>query len=228
MANFEQDRKGWFKLLKKLLKLKYKRPEFIYLGEKVGKNAIILSNHVGSYGPLTMEIHAQFPIRFWGTHRMNSGLKMMYEYQTEVYYHQKHGWNIWAARAFCLIASPLTNLFYKGLRLISTYPDRRFLKTLHESRDAVLGGSNVVIFPENSDTGYHDTLISFYSGFVLLAEMLYRRGIDADIFAAYLKKDERRYIFDKPVKYSKLKKTGADKHEIAKLMLARCNALNEK
>ena len=44
----------------------------------------------------------------------------MYKYQTRVYYHEKKHWNLHLARLFCLLASPLTNLFYKGLNLIST------------------------------------------------------------------------------------------------------------
>ena len=67
---------------------------------------------------------------------------------------------------FCLIASPLTNLFYKGLNLISTYPDGRFRNTIKESLTAINNGENVVIFPEKSTNGYQANLEGFYGGFV--------------------------------------------------------------
>ena len=42
------------------------------------------------------------------------------------------------ARLFCLLASPLTFLFYKGLNLISTYKDSRLKITLEESGVATM------------------------------------------------------------------------------------------
>lgn len=67
---------------------------------------------------MSLELYADFPIRTWGTHEMNSGLSKMYRYQSRVYYHEKKGWNLHLARLFCLLASPLTNLFYKGFALL--------------------------------------------------------------------------------------------------------------
>ncbi len=227
MAKFKQDRKNWFGAVKCVASLIYRRPEFVFLGDRVTENSIILSNHEGSHSPLTLEIYADFPIRFWGTHLMNSGLKTMYEYQSRIYYHQKHHWNLTAARLFCLIASPITNMFYKGLRLISTYPDYRFLTTLRESRKAVKEGSNIVVFPEDSSLGYHRRLKSFYPGFVVLADSMLKRGIDMNIYTAYFKREDKKFIFDKPVKFSELKAISSDKYELAKIMLERCNALGE-
>ena len=128
MKKFTQDRALWYRGMKKVLKIRYKEPKFVFLGDKPEKSSIILSNHEGTDAPMSLEIYCQFPIRMWGTCEMNSGLVRMYKYQTKVYYHEKKHWNIHAARAFCLLASPLTNLFYKGLKLISTYRDANFLK----------------------------------------------------------------------------------------------------
>lgn len=126
-------RKLWYRCLKKLMKCRYKKPEFIYLGETVGKGGIIVSNHDGTDSPMSLEIYLDVPLRFWGAHEMNSGLIKMYKYQTRVFYHEKKHWNLHLARLFCLLATPLTNLFYKGLNLISTYRDARFIKTINES-----------------------------------------------------------------------------------------------
>ncbi len=227
MKKFKQKRKWWYKGIKALTRGRYKEPKFIYLGEKVTKNAIILSNHEGTDAPMSLENYADFPIRFWGSAEMNSGLKRLYKYQTEVYYYQKKGWSLFAARAFCLIASPITNLFYKGLNLISTYSDTNFRKTLRESIEANKAGDNIVIFPEKSDEGYKAELDGFYAGFVVLAEVLLRRGIDVQIYTAYLKKADRCYIFDEPIYYSKLKEISTDKDELAQILVERCNALGK-
>ena len=105
-------RKWWFNGLKKVMKIRYKKPKFIYLGQEISNGSIILSNHEGTDAPMSFEIYGNKPIRFWGSHEMNSGLIKMYKYQSKVYYHEKKHWNLFAARMFCLIASPLTNLFY--------------------------------------------------------------------------------------------------------------------
>ena len=132
-----KNRKWWFRALKKIMKIRYKEPKFIYLGEEIKDGSIILSNHEGTDAPMSLEIYLNKRIRMWGAHEMNSGLVKMYKYQSRVYYHEKKGWNLHLARLFCLIASPLTNIFYKGLNLISTYKDVRFVKTIRESIGAL-------------------------------------------------------------------------------------------
>ncbi len=227
MAKFKQKRKAWYRGFKKLTKCRYKKPDFIFLGEKVTTNAIILSNHEGTDSPMSLELYAQFPIRHWGASEMNSGLIKMYKYQSRVYYHEKKHWNLHLARLFCLIASPLTNLFYKGLNLISTYRDVRFIKTIKESKKAILGGENIVIYPEISDGGYQKELKGFHEGFVFLAEKMLSEGVDVDIYTAYFKKKEKQFIFDKPIKYSELKNMASSRSEIAKILVDNCNRLGE-
>lgn len=155
--------KWWFRLLKRLMTSRYKQPEFIFLDGKPFENgSLILSNHEGTDAPMSLEMYLDKPLRMWGAHEMNSGLRKMYSYQTRVYYHEKKHWNIHLARLFCLIASPLTNLFYKGLNLISTYRDGRFVKTIRESITAINNGENVVVYPENSEKGYLAQLEGFF------------------------------------------------------------------
>lgn len=222
---FKQKRKAWFRFMKKLMVCRYKRPEFVFLGEKPTKGAIIISNHEGTDAPLSLEMYCDFPIRFWGTGEMNSGLRKLYAYQTKVYYHEKKHWNLFLARMFCLIASPLTNLYYKGLNLISTFHDARFRQTLKESLKAIQDGDNVVIFPEKSDKGYLPQLEGFYKGFLSFADVCKAKGFDVPIYVSFFKIKEKVYIFDAPVKYSELTKDGATRDEIAQKLLARCNEL---
>lgn len=219
--------KRWFRFLKTLMKGRYKKPKFVYLGEPFGKGSIILSNHEGTDAPISLEMYCDSPLRMWGASEMNSGLVKMYKYQTRVYYHEKKHWNLHLARLFCLIASPLTNLFYKGLRLISTYRDGRFLKTLRESLVAIKNGENIVIFPEISDKGYLAELEGFHYGFLSLAEVCKKQGIDVPIYVTYFKKDERVYVIDKPAYYSELCKNGESREQIAKRLLDRCNELGK-
>lgn len=225
MKKFKQNRALWYRGMKSMMKIRYKKPQFIFLGEAPTKGSIILSNHEGTDAPMALEIYCQFPIRMWGTSEMNSGLKKMYKYQTEVYYHQKKHWNIHGARLFCLLASPLTNLFYKGLKLISTYHDGNFMLNIRESFDAIKNGDNIVIFPEKSPDGYVQKLQGFYAGFVVFAQYCYKNGIDVPIYVSYFKKKEQQYIFDKPILFSALKEKFETRDEMVDYLLEKCNAL---
>lgn len=223
--HFVQERSGWFRAFKKLLVCRYKRPRFVYLGEHFKTGSIIVSNHVGTDAPLSLELYADAPIRFWGAAEMNEGLIKCYKYQSRVYYHEKKHWNLHLARLFCLLASPLTTLFYKGLRLISTYHDARFLRTLNQSLRAIKEGDNIVIFPEDSSEGYLDELKGFYGGFLMLGDFCRRAGIDVPIYVTYFRKRDLTYFVDAPILYSELCRGGATKAEIAARLTERCNEL---
>ena len=221
------ERKWWFRVLKKMMKSRYKKPKFVYLGEELHGGGIVLSNHEGTDAPMSFEIYSGKKIRFWGSYQMNSGLVKLYKYQTKVYYHEKKHWNLFLARLFCLLASPLTNLFYKGLNLISTYPDARLKTTLGESLDAIKDGNDIVIFPEQSNEGYKDVLDGFHAGFVLFAEFCLKNGIDTPIYVSYFNKKKMVYLIDVPVMFSNLKEKYGDKNSIADALCKRCNELGE-
>ena len=222
----KKKRKAYFEFMKKIMKVKYKQPKFIFLGDEIENSSIILSNHEGTDAPMALEIYLDRPIRMWGAHEMNSGLRAMYKYQTKVYYHEKKHWNLHLARLFCLIASPLTNLFYKGLNLISTYQDARLKKTIKESMEAIKRGESVVIYPENSEKGYLAELEGFHYGFLILAESCLKQGIDLPIYVTYFRKSDKVYIIDKPIKYSILSKDRT-REEVATILLKRCNELGK-
>jgi len=225
--NVNHYRKAWFRGLKNVMKLFIKESKFVYLGDGLSDKGIILSNHVGTSAPLAFELYGPKNIRFWGAHEMNSGLINLYKYQTKIYYHEKKHWNLGLARLFCLIASPLTNLFYKGLRLISTYKDSRLRKTLSESIESLENNQNIIIFPENSEKGYLDELEGFHAGFMLLLNMCIKKGLDVPVYVAYYKKQEKTYVIDKPVLISELLSSNESKEQIADKLCKRCNELGK-
>ena len=215
----------WFRALCGFLKLFVGKNQFVYLGEPFSDQALILSNHVGARGPFSFELNLKQTFRFWGTHLMNGGLKEVYKYQTEIYYHQKKGWNIHLARLFCLVASPLTHLFYKGLNLISTYPDIRLRHTFEESLATLEEHQSIVIFPEDSNNGYFDELTQFFKGFIAFGDYALKHGLDLPVYICYLERKQHRHIVDAPVKFSELKARYNSRNEFAAAVCARCNEL---
>ena len=220
-------RPKWFSVVKFLLKIIIKKPEYIYLGNQVENGSIILSNHVGAFGPLKNELYFDRPFRFWGTYEMNSNIVEVYKYLSNIYFPEKKHWNIFLSKMFCIIAAPVLWVFYRGINLISTYPDYRLKNTIKTSIETIENGTSLIIFPEDSTTGYHDEISKFYAGFALLCQKCYQKGLDLNIHVAYLKKKENKYIIDKSVKYSELLNTGLNKEEIANILCQRVNQLSK-
>ena len=216
-----------FDKVKCVLRVFKKKHQVIYLGDKVERSSIVLSNHVGASGPLSWELYPEFPFRFWGTFEMNSDFKTMYHYLSKIYFHQKKHWPLWISRIFCLIATPVMKGMYKGLEVISTYSDMRLKGTIGTSVEVLKEGHNIVIFPEDSSHGYFDKMTKFFPGFLLLAKTCYRNGIDTPIYVAYYSKAKKKMVIDKPIKYSELikKYEGLSFDDIAQKMLERCNQL---
>ncbi len=218
-------KKPWFNFVKSFLRIFIRRPRFVYLGEKPKESSIILSNHVGAKAPLSYEIYFDCPFRIWGTHEMNDGLKSVYKYLSEIYYYKKKHWNKFFAKVFSLIAAPLANMFYKGLQLIPTYHDYRLKKSIQTSIEVIKNKQNILIFPEDSSNGYHDKIIQFFNGYLLLAKLCYKIGIDVDIYVSYFVKKKRTFVMDKAVKYSYLMTLNKTDDEISQMLCDRANEL---
>ena len=156
---------------------------------------------------------------------MKASFKTAYQYQTHIYYHQKKHWNLNLARLFCLIATPLTYMYYKGINLIPSYGDVRFRKTLSESLATLQKNQTVVIFPEKSDNGYFKVLTGFYPGAIMFLQYCRKHGINAPVFVAYLNKDTKQYVFDAPYTVNELLDLGLSRNELADKLCDRCNEL---
>lgn len=220
-------RKKWFLFVQRIMKVFIKKTEFISLGQPPVPGSIILSNHEGTKAPLALELYSGLPVRFWGAHEMNTNMKTTYRYQTKVFYHEKKHWNLTLARLFCLIATPLTRMFYRGLGVISTYGDLRLKNTLSQSLTALKKRHTLVIFPEKSDKGYLKELEGFHQGALLLLEYCKRNDLDVPVHVAYYKKDAKQYVFDAPVTIRELLDLGLTRAQLAEKLCNRCNELGK-
>ena len=215
-----------FRAYRGFIKLFKKKVTFYHVGDKLEEGTLVLSNHESTKGPLAWEMFYHTKVIMMGTEEMNSGLKRMYKYQSEVYYHKKKHWNLVLAILFCLLASPLTNFFYNGLQLISIRDGVSLKVTMKETVKALVEyKETVIIFPEDSEKGYLKELTGFKKGFLLLCEYAYKQGHDIPIAVAYYKMDEHTALVDKPIKYSELLEKYQTREKIAEVLKDRCNEL---
>lgn len=225
MSKKKTNRRPFFRFIKSILRVFVKKPKIIHLGEPLQDQALYLCNHVGAKGPLNLELYFPRLFRFWGTYEMNETVGKRFKYLATTYFHQKKHLNKVLSYIIAVIATlPMTG-FYKGMRLISTFPDNRLLGTIKISYDEIKNKNSIIVFPENSTNGYFDELIEYYPGFLLFAKYCFNKGIDLPIYNMYYKKSTKQLIVDKPIKYSEI--MHLEKEEIAEMFLNRANELGK-
>lgn len=221
----KKDKPWWFKFMCLIAGIFIRKPKFKYLGGPIEDGSVILSNHIGAAAPLSMELYFEQPFEFWGTHEMTGSLKGVYQYLSYTFFHKAYSLNLVVSKIFCLIAAPVVWLFYRGLNIISTYRDHRFRHSIRESVETLKQKRSLVIFPEDSEEGYKDTLDKFYAGFVLLGKTCLKMGIDLPIVVTYLSYAKNIYVVDTPILYSELIKKYETEEKITEVLCARANEL---
>ena len=200
-----------------LLRIFFRRPEIVNLAGELPTRAIYVANHSAMAGPVIYNLYFPTPHAPWGAYPMLESYKSRFRYLRNVYFVQKRKMN----KAFASFLASLEACFsiwvYKGMHVIPSYPDGRFLKTLRMSLNTLKNNRAVMVFPEHSETGYHETLTGFSAGFVVLAER-YRKlhGEDIPIYPIYYHKKRRKMVVGKPHTLEEFRNKGMTRNEIAK------------
>lgn len=206
-----------YKFFAPLVKLFKRKPKIFNLNTEPFKEpCIIISNHSGASGPLTMALYyPQFFIP-WGTHAMTGRYKARWNYLYHVFYQQKLGYRKF--RSFILATSfgIVSKMLYNGMQLIPTYEDLRFKDTINLSVAHLNNGSNILVFPEDSNNGYHENLLSYHSGFVFLWQEYFKRTeIDLPIYPVYYHKRKGAMVIGPKTYITPLIADGLSRDQIA-------------
>lgn len=227
LNNLEKNRKRFsFKFVRFINYIIFRKPKFKFIKEEFPDEPImLLSNHVGKKAITKIELYYPREFRAWGAHEMVEGIKSAHHYLCETYYHQKKHFPKWFAYSLGTILTPGVNAFYRGLRLIPTYQDYRFMSTIKWTTREYNAGRDIVIYPEDSSQGYKDELTKLYSGFAYFLEIMYRKGKDVPVYVAYYQKKKNTFVIDRKVMYSELKEKYSDYDSIAEAIRVRINEL---
>lgn len=212
------NRRPFFRFVKKIARIFKRKPRFEYLGEKPEAEVptIYLSNHSAASGPITYELYLPARFRMWGTYEMCGNFKMRWNYLNHVYFAKKKKRSKFTSFLLATILTPILALFYKGFRIIPTYPNTNFITTLKTSIDELQNGSDILIYPENSSDGYHEILTEYFGGFWLLAKRYHEvTGNDINIVNMYYHRKSNTVLVAEPKSYLKLKEEFSDQKEIA-------------
>ena len=194
--------------------------------EELPDKAIIPSIHAAKKGPLG--ISASYPKfhAMWGHHGMLGGYVERFKYLRNVLYIQKLHKGKFISTVKATYESLFSILIYRGMHVVGTYTDMRFLQTVKNSMEILNDNASVIIFPEDSSEGYFDEIKSAFSGFVMLAITYYNKyGEDVPLIPMYVNIKKRRLIVGKPRYTQELLLAGKSKQEIADILKEDVNAL---
>lgn len=166
--NTSKRKKGnFFRCVKGFLKIIKRKPKIIGLTEGTATNkGIFISNHSAASGPLIFELYFPYYFTPWGTYEMNGNIKSRWNYLYHIYFQQKKHKSKFTSFLISIPACLVLKGFYKGMGLISTYPDSRLISTFKKSFNKLNNDETILIFPENSNQGYKEILKEYNAGFV--------------------------------------------------------------
>ena len=164
------------------------RPFFLvknveFVDEKFPEKCILISNHNNKKGPMVFEFSLPIKHATWGAYQMLGTYKMRFRYLRDVLYIQKNNVKKGKATFKAMIESLFSLFTYRGMKVIPSYPDVRFMKTMQYSMECLDNGFAVSLYPEDSNQGYFDEMTHFFSGFVMFSEQYFKKtGEDLPIF----------------------------------------------
>ncbi len=226
----ERLRLNWFfRFLRWFVKLFKRKPVIVDQNHgQIEGPAIFVSNHSGAAGPMDLSIY--FPYYFvpWGAHEMRGNYKTRWKYLYYVFYQQKLKYKKFKSFFLATVLAIINPFLYKNMRLIPTYQDIRFTKSLRESLSYLDDGIPILVFPEDSSEGYDEIIVKFNEGVVVLADYVDKhRDIDIPIYPVYYSKRKRVIEIGKKASYRTLKDKGHTRAEIADILRRHVNKLYE-
>lgn len=216
-----------FRILKGFLKIFLGKTKIVNINNcKIENKAIYLMNHCGARGPLIFEI--KFPVRSspWGAYPMCGNYRERWNYLYRVFYTQKLHWNKFKAFNIATVFAIISKWLYNSIGLIPTYTDARFLNSIKNSISVLNAGLSVVIYPEDSTTGYHDKTDKLNNGFIQLAKSYFKReGQDLPVYSIYYHRRKNTFLVDEPLFVNKMLADGMTEDEISDVFLKKNHAL---
>jgi 1-acyl-sn-glycerol-3-phosphate acyltransferase len=143
---------------------------------------ILVSNHEGSYGPLSLITSLPIELYPWvvseTTDARTAARRIQAEF-LEAELHLRPPFSAWLARAVARIAAALM----RDLNAVPVHQKSREVRTTVERSVALLEqGKNILVFPEDPGRRLNDVLCHFCTGFIHLARIYYERTRRAVLF----------------------------------------------
>lgn len=214
-----------FKFVRKIIKLiKCRKIKVIARPENLENKCILVANHAAKLGPVAFECGLPIFNVKWGAHEMLGNYRMRRRYLIDIFYMQKQGMSKTRAVIKGTFEAIFSKMIYKGMKIIGTYQDYRLKITMKNSIKVLEDDKAILIFPEDSNSGYFDVLTSFRPGFVMLSEQFFKANKeDLPIYPVYYYHLTQEIAIGDPMYVQDFIKQGKKRQEIAQIY---CDAVN--
>jgi len=138
-----------------------------------GTNAVVVANHLGSFGPLAMMSPLTDKLYPWVVHEVTD-LKTCAAYIRRDFVERELKLRSFVSRELSLIIGRICVRLMNDLKAIPVYRrSRDVLKTFEISLGYLKSKKALLVFPENNESKRSDELCLLNTGFIRLARWLY-------------------------------------------------------
>ena len=189
-----------YRFLANIVKLFYKKREFIGIENLPNEPTVIVGNHAQIHGPLACELYFPTKKRIWCIGNMMH-LKEVPSYAYEDFWSMKPKWIRWFFKIVSYLIAPFSVFVFKNADVIGVYKDARLIHTYRESMDYINEGNNIIIFPENRNE-YNEIINEFQDKYIDLAKLYYSKyKICLSFTPMYNAARIKKIVIGKPIYY---------------------------
>ena len=212
-----------FKLYRLVLGVVYRRYKYVGL-ENIDEPCLLLSNHIGSIAPAQFSFYFPYQHKIWANGVFFDGLGSTFR-NLYKFFHVKQKKSKFASWLIALIGAPWFYLDIKISQVIPTYDDARFYITITKSVEELNSGGVVILFPEESEQGYQDDMVTLRPGFIYLLDYLKMSNKSVPIVPSFIDKKNKTITIGEKINYQELLDKNMSKEEILQFIATRMNNL---
>lgn len=209
----KQKKPLFYRFLKSVVKLFYRKRQFVGLENIPEEASIIVANHCQIHSPATFELYFPLKKRIWCEWEMFY-IKEVPNYANKNFWTEKPKKIRWFYKILsCLIALPAGYVFTRADTL-PVYRDNRLMSTFKQSMEYLNAGYHNVIFADSEEKN-NEIINRFNKGFVDVAKLYYKKyGKEVNFVPVYSAPTLKKMVVGKPIKFDSTKPFDEERERI--------------
>jgi len=215
----------FFKTIQKIARLVLPRYRF-ESSPKNEKPVVYVSHHQNMVGPVSILAWLKYYVRTWALSEFTDQ-EAAYDHYTNFTFTERYGWPRWLAKIIAWPVSYAVPWLTKSGRMIPVYRGSRdIIKTMYISRDALLEGESIIIFPDIDYSSSSQETSDIYEGFLHLEKYYFRETNEHLTFIPVFSDQSARIVrVGEEIQFKGDKKFINEREEIAQKIQSELNRL---
>ncbi len=215
-----------YKAIKALVRLFSPKMEVVGAEKLPDEPVLVVANHCQMYGPIAAELYYPGQRYTWCAGEMME-LKEVPAYAFRDFWSAKKPWCRWFFKLLSYLIAPLSVCVFNNAQTIPVWHDARLLHTFRDTRNKLMEGYSVVVFPEN-DPPYNHILSTFQDKFIDIAKLYYgKTGKELRFVPMYIAPELGQMMLGEPVCFDAAAPIRDERRRICKYLTAQVTALAE-